>query len=97
MLLAALDERRPTADVDLLAQAIANDADSISRVVRVVLGIAGDDGVTFARVISVGVGPPTPKQLFVLPQKNAGHHPVIIVRSDQEEELQAAGWSAESK
>lgn len=47
MLLAAFDERRPTADVDLLAQAIANDVDSISTVVREVLGIDVDDGVTF--------------------------------------------------
>jgi hypothetical protein len=50
MLLAAFDERRPTADVDLLAQAIANDVDSISRVVREVLGIDVDDGVTFEPV-----------------------------------------------
>jgi predicted nucleotidyltransferase component of viral defense system len=49
MLLAAFDERRPTADVDLLAQAIANDVDSISSVVREVLGIGVDDGVTFER------------------------------------------------
>jgi hypothetical protein len=47
MLLAAFDERRPTADVDLLAQAIANDVDSISSVVREVLGIDVDDGVAF--------------------------------------------------
>lgn len=47
MLLAALDERRPTADVDLLAQGIANDVDSISRVVLEVLGLDVDDGVTF--------------------------------------------------
>lgn len=47
MLLAAFDERRPTADVDLLAQAIANDVDSISTVVRDVLAADVDDGVTF--------------------------------------------------
>ncbi len=47
MLLAAFDERRPTADVDLLAQAIANDVDTISSVVREVLAVDVDDGVTF--------------------------------------------------
>ena len=34
MLLAAFDERRPTADVDLLAQMIANDVEVIKGVVR---------------------------------------------------------------
>lgn len=34
MLLAALDERRPTADVDLLAEAIDNDIESITAMVR---------------------------------------------------------------
>lgn len=47
MLLAALDERRPTADVDLLAEAIDNDIESITAVVREVLEIGVDDGVTF--------------------------------------------------
>jgi predicted nucleotidyltransferase component of viral defense system len=47
MLLAAFDERRPTADVDLLAEAIDNEIDVISAVVREVLTIEVDDGVTF--------------------------------------------------
>lgn len=47
MLLAALDERRPTADVDLLAEAIDNEIESISAVVREILAIDVDDGVTF--------------------------------------------------
>lgn len=47
MLLAAFDERRPTADVDLLAEAIDNEVGAISAVVREVLTIEVDDGVTF--------------------------------------------------
>lgn len=47
MLLAAFDERRPTADVDLLATAIANEVATISAVVREVLAIDVDDGVVF--------------------------------------------------
>ncbi len=47
MLLAAFDERRPTADVDLLAKVIANDVDVISGVVREVLAVEVDDGVGF--------------------------------------------------
>jgi hypothetical protein len=47
MLLAAFDERRPTADVDLLATAIANDVETISAVVREVLAVDVDDGVVF--------------------------------------------------
>ncbi len=47
MLLAAFDERRPTADVDLLAQAIPNEVEVISSVVREVLAVEVDDGVTF--------------------------------------------------
>ena len=47
MLLACLDSRRPTADIDLLAQAMANDVDTIAGVVKVVLAIAVDDGVTY--------------------------------------------------
>jgi Nucleotidyl transferase AbiEii toxin, Type IV TA system len=45
MLLAAFDERRPTADVDLLSRTIGNDVDSVSRVVLDVLAV--DDGVLF--------------------------------------------------
>lgn len=47
MLLAAFDERRPTADVDLLATAIANDVETISTVVREVLAVEAGDGVVF--------------------------------------------------
>ncbi len=47
MLLAAFDERRSTADVDLLATAVANDVETISAVVREVLVIEVDDGVVF--------------------------------------------------
>ncbi len=42
MLLAALDTRRPTADIDLLATAIGNDVDTIAGVVREVLQIEAD-------------------------------------------------------
>lgn len=47
MLLAAFDERRPTADVDLLATAVANDVETISAFVREVLAVEVDDGVVF--------------------------------------------------
>lgn len=47
MLLAAFDGRRPTADVDLLARSIANEVESIADVVRQVLALPADDGVTF--------------------------------------------------
>lgn len=47
MLLAAFDERRPTRDVDLLAQAISNDAEAVAAVVREILAIEADDGVTY--------------------------------------------------
>jgi Nucleotidyl transferase AbiEii toxin, Type IV TA system len=47
MLLAAFDERRPTADVDLLGRIIGNDVDSVSRAVLDVLTIEVDDGVLF--------------------------------------------------
>lgn len=47
MLLAAFDERRPTADIDLLANAIANEVESIAGVVRTVLAVDVGDGVTF--------------------------------------------------
>jgi len=49
MLLAALDERRPTRDVDLLAQAVSNDADTIAAVVRDILTVDVDDGVVYER------------------------------------------------
>jgi hypothetical protein len=47
MLLAAFDERRPTADVDLLARQTSNDADTVAALVRDVLAIEVDDGVVF--------------------------------------------------
>ena len=49
MLLAAFDERRPTADVDLLATAVANDVETISAFMQAVLAIEVDDGVVFER------------------------------------------------
>jgi hypothetical protein len=45
MLLAAFDDRRPTGDVDLLAENITNDAETISRLIREILAIKLDDGV----------------------------------------------------
>jgi len=48
MLLAAFDARRPTADVDALARAIANDeATVVARVVEIADQPAADDGVEF--------------------------------------------------
>lgn len=47
MLMAALDQRRPTRDVDLLATAVANDIDTIATVVRDIAMIDIDDGVVF--------------------------------------------------
>jgi len=47
MLLAAFNERRPTADVDLLARSMPNDMETIAAVVRDVLAIEVDDGVVF--------------------------------------------------
>ena len=47
MLLAVLGSRRPTGDVDLLARAISNDVAAIADVVRTVLSVTVDDGVTF--------------------------------------------------
>lgn len=47
MLLAVFDERRPTADVDLLARALDNDAETISALVRTIVSIEVDDGVVF--------------------------------------------------
>jgi predicted nucleotidyltransferase component of viral defense system len=49
MLLAAFDERRPTADVDLLARATDNDIATISNIVAEVAAIEVDDGVVFER------------------------------------------------
>jgi len=47
MLLAALDERRPTRDVDLLARATENDVESVASLVREILLVEVDDGVTY--------------------------------------------------
>lgn len=47
MLLAALGERRPTADVDMLALQIDNDVVSATTLVREVLLVTCDDGVEF--------------------------------------------------
>ncbi|MGO8823749.1 MAG: nucleotidyl transferase AbiEii/AbiGii toxin family protein [Acidimicrobiales bacterium] len=47
MLLAVLGSRRPTGDVDLLARAIDNDVVAIADVVRTVLSVTVDDGVTY--------------------------------------------------
>ncbi len=47
MLLAALEERRPTRDVDLLAKAVDDNVDAVSDLVRDVLAIAVDDGVEY--------------------------------------------------
>ena len=47
MLLAAFDERRPTADVDFLARQVSNDIDAIAALVREILAVEIDDGVVF--------------------------------------------------
>jgi hypothetical protein len=47
MLLAALDQRRPTRDVDLLAAAVASDVETIAGLVQEITSIDVDDGVVF--------------------------------------------------
>ncbi len=47
MLLAAFDERRPTRDVDLLARGTQNDIDVVAALIRQVLDVEVDDGVSF--------------------------------------------------
>lgn len=47
MLLAALDERRATRDVDLLVRATDNDIDTTGSLVREILAIEVDDGVVY--------------------------------------------------
>lgn len=47
MLLAALGDRRPTRDVDLLALSVSNDIAAVTSVVRAVLAVQVDDGVVF--------------------------------------------------
>src|SRR5687767_12584387 len=44
MLLAAFEERRPTADVDLLATSLDNDVTTISDAVRRIVAVEMDDG-----------------------------------------------------
>ena len=47
MLLAALDSRRPTADIDFLANAVANDVETIAGVVRSISATTVDDGAAY--------------------------------------------------
>ena len=47
VLLAAFDERRPTRDIDLQAQALGNDTETIRAATCEIAAIALDDGVTF--------------------------------------------------
>lgn len=48
LLLAAFGERRPTADVDLLARGVSNDLETVSAMVAAILVVDSDDGVTYA-------------------------------------------------
>ncbi len=48
LLLAVLGERRPTADVDLLARDLSNDLETVSTMVTTILAIDSDDGVSYA-------------------------------------------------
>ena len=47
VLLASFGERRPTRDIDLQAQALENDMETIRAVAREIAGVALDDGVIF--------------------------------------------------
>ena len=47
VLLAAFDERRPTRDIDLQAQALENDTETILTATREIAAITLDDGVIF--------------------------------------------------
>lgn len=47
MLLAALGERRPTRDVDLLALSVANDVDAVTSLVSEIVTVHVEDGVEF--------------------------------------------------
>ncbi|HEX4213591.1 MAG TPA: nucleotidyl transferase AbiEii/AbiGii toxin family protein [Candidatus Dormibacteraeota bacterium] len=47
MLLAALDSRRPTADIDLLARGVPNDRERVAGVVAEILAVVTEDGVAF--------------------------------------------------
>jgi predicted nucleotidyltransferase component of viral defense system len=83
MLLAALDERRPTADVDLLAEAIDNDIETIAAVVREVLAIDVDDGVRFdvsdLRAVAIRDADPYSGVRITVPaQIDRARHPLRI-------------------
>ena len=54
MLLAAFGERRPTRDVDLLAQALDNDTEDGRAVICEVAALSLDDGVALGRRYSAG-------------------------------------------
>jgi hypothetical protein len=47
VLLAALNARRPTRDIDFAAQAIDNDTDAVLRLVRRIAAVSIDDGINF--------------------------------------------------
>ena len=49
VLLAALNARRPTRDIDFAARAIDNDADAVLRLVRQIAAVSIDDGIEFDR------------------------------------------------
>lgn len=48
MLLTVFGERRPTADVDLLARDVSNDRDVVAAMVETVLAVENDDGVSYS-------------------------------------------------
>ena len=48
LLMAAFGERRPTADVDLLARDLTNDREIVSAMVASIANVESDDGVAFA-------------------------------------------------
>jgi hypothetical protein len=47
VLLAALNVRRPTRDIDFAARAIDNDTDAVLRLVRRIAAVSLDDGIDF--------------------------------------------------
>jgi predicted nucleotidyltransferase component of viral defense system len=47
MLLVAFGQRRPTADIDLLAQHISNDRSTVAAMITSILAVQDDDGVAF--------------------------------------------------
>ena len=54
MLLAAFDTRRPTRDIDLQAQQLANDADAVRDMVVAIAGVDLDDGLDYDLDNAVG-------------------------------------------